>query len=459
MLPILHSAANLFREDAFRVYCNNVDVWGAYQPASFIFGCFEALRDAAAQESLLLVAPFTPGSGNRQWFPSRAEREWHARKFDKCYGLVCSLDDRDSANQVLTFLENDANVIGMLPNEFISIHCSHVDGAVEKALREPAACLDRLGLCIFKERLSGKSPGKEVWWEEVPRPTGRLFITCDAFLSDGFFLDGYGRTEASAARITTLLRQFAVRKRPLLLATADSFGSHWPCHEPFTLTLRLKNFGPPLKDAMLSVLLDESCEPTTATEVILPRMDSLAEVTVAFQFVPRVGKCLAPIGQITAQASGQGIDVSSAIHPLHIVASLKTLISAQGAADDADYSRLAAIIARTPQLAELRNFAQLARVDVEACLNKLRKAAEKLALRALSTVSVAPAVRDFNGAIRALQDHRVLSGKAVGYLHTIRVIGNLASHPSGETLTTDDVRVAAFALASVVEEMLDRRVI
>jgi hypothetical protein len=408
---------------------------------------------------LPILHAVTPGSGNREWFPSRAEREWHSRKFDKFYGLVCSLDDSKSADQVLTFLENDANVIGLLPNESISIHCSHIEGAVEKALKEPAACLDRLGLSTFKERLNGKSPGKEVWWEEVPRATGRLFITCDAFLSDGFFLDGYGRTEVGAGRITALLRQFAVRKQPLLLATAESYGSHWPCHEPFTLTLRLKNFGPPIRDAMLSVLLDESCEPTTATEVTLPRMDSLAEVTVAFQFVPRVGKCLAPIGQITAQASGQGIEVFSTIRPLHIVASLKTLITGQGAADDADYSRLTTIIAKTPQLAELRNFAQLARVDVEACLNKLRKAAEKLALRALSTVNPSPIVRDFNGAIRALQDHRVLSGKSVGYLHTIRTIGNLASHPSGETLTSDDVRVAAFALASVVEEMLDRRVI
>jgi hypothetical protein len=221
----------------------------------------------------------------------------------------------------------------------------------------------------------------------------------------------------------------------------------------------VKNFGPALADTTLAIDLDSSCEPTTATEVALPRMESLAEVTVAFQFIPRVGKRLERICSITAQCSGQAIEVFSALPPLDVVASLKTLISAQGVADDADYSRLTNIIARTPQLAELRNFAQLARVDVEACLNKLRKAAEKLALRALSHMSAAPAVRDFNGAIRALQDHRVLSGKAVGYLHTIRVIGNLASHPSGETLTTDDVRVAAFALASVVEEMLDRGII
>lgn len=129
------------------------------------------------------------------------------------------------------------------------------------------------------------------------------------------------------------------------------------------------------------------------------------------------------------------------------------------AAQVSDYSRLTSLIGRSPHLADLGNFLELAHVDIEACLNKLRKAGERLAFRALSTLSGSPTARDFNAAIGVLQAHRAVSSKAIGYLHTIRVIGNLASHPSGEVLNRDDVRLAAFALAAVVEEMLDRSII
>lgn len=455
MLPVLHKVLHLFREDAYCEYCWNVDAWGAYQPASFIYVCFEAFRDAAARESLLLTMPPIPDQARkRRGFPTRAEREWASHPFSRHYGLVCLLENQATAGLVEEYLLRGDNVIALLPNEAIGVYSGTHR---EKGLAEAAACLEALKLSDFRDRLDGKVTSRaDVWWEEVSRPNGRLFVTSDGFLSDGYFMEDYGKTESNTQKITDLIRNFATRRKPLLLAVAESPGTHWLCHEPLTLTLRLKNFGPALASATFAIGLDSSCEPTTATEVGLPRMESLGEVTVAFQFIPRVGKRLDPICSVAAQYSGRPVEVFPALGSLEAVASLKTVISTQGVADDADYSRLTTIVARTPQLAELRNFAQLARVDVEACLNKLRKAAEKLALRALTTVSPAPVVRDFNGAIRALQDYSVLSSKAVGYLHTIRVIGNLASHPSGETLTTDDVRVAAFALASVVEEMLDK---
>lgn len=461
MLPILHKAHHLFREDAYGEYCWSVDAYGAYQPASFIYLCFEAFRDAAARESLLLTMPAVSDPARRQdRFPTRAEREWASHLVNRYYGLVCRLDNQAVADLVEEFLQRGDNVIALLPNEVIGTYYGSYKDTREKYLADASACLDSLNLQQFKARLHGMAINKaEVWWEEVLRPSGKLFVSNDGCLSDGFFMEGYGKTESSLQKITALIRHFAARRQPLLLAVSESSGTHWLCHEPFTLTLRVKNFGPTLENATLAINLDSSCEPTTATEIGLPRMESLTEVTVAFQFIPRVGKRLDPICLVSAECSGQAIEVVAAPQPLEVVASLKAVITTQGVADDADYTRLTAIVARTPQLAELGNFAQLARVDIEACLNKLRKVAEKLTFRALNIVGLPPVARDFNGAIRALQDHRVLSSKAVGYLHTIRVIGNLASHPSGETLTAGDLRVAAFALASVVEEMLDRGVI
>ena len=58
--------------------------------------------------------------------------------------------------------------------------------------------------------------------------------------------------------------------------------------------------------------------------------------------------------------------------------------------------------------------------------------------------------------ISEIKKKALLSDRAIGYLHTIRVIGNLASHPSGNKMTQSDVLIASYALASVVEEVMNK---
>ncbi len=291
MLPILHTSHHWFREDAYREYCWSVDVLGAYQPASFIYLSFEAFRDAATRESLLLTMRAVPDQPRKQkGFPTRAEREWASHPFDRPYGLVCRLENQAAAGLVEEFLQRGDNVIALLPNEVIGVYYGSYEGGTVKHLADAAACLELLNLQQFKSKLDGKVTYKgEVWWEEVPRPKGKLFVTNDGFLSDGFFMEDYGKSESNSQKITSLIRHFAAKQKPLLLAVAESPGTHWLCHEPLTLTLLVKNFGPALANATLAISLDSSCEPTTATEVGLPRMEPLAEVTVAFQFIPALG--------------------------------------------------------------------------------------------------------------------------------------------------------------------------
>jgi len=143
MLPILHTAHHLFREDAYREYCWSVDAWGAYQPASFIYLCFEAFRDAAARESLLLITPviFSVQGEARKGFPTRSEREWASRAFKRDYGLICRLETQADAKRVEEILQRGDNVIALLPNEILGLYYG---GGSEKQLPEAAACLESL---------------------------------------------------------------------------------------------------------------------------------------------------------------------------------------------------------------------------------------------------------------------------------------------------------------------------
>lgn len=457
MLPILHSAPYLFREDAYREYCWNVDMWGMYQPASFIYLSFEAFREAALQHSLLLTVANPPES-SKERFPTRAERVWTQFKPSRYYGFIFSLENLNDADKVPGYLEQGHNVICLIPNEFIGTYNHHLQRT--DILTTSRACMARLGLGSFQGRLTGAMTNNaEIWWSEVSQQRGRLFITEDGFLSDGYFLEGYGKTDSNAISIANLLKEFSVRREPLLLITPDGEISHWSCHEPFLLTLRVKNFGPTLTDARLSVALDDSCEPTSPTEIRLPPMLPLAEASVAFQFIPRVAKKVDPIVNISAIINGNQIDVVSKNYSLDVLASLKTLLWPQHVADDEEFSRLSRMIVKTTELAELKNFSQLARIDTEACLNKIRKVAERLSIFTLKKASVAATKLNFYMVIGEIQKRKLMSAKAVSYFHTIRSIGNLASHPSGENLTVEDIRVVAYALAAIVEEMLDRRIL
>ena len=102
---------------------------------------------------------------------------------------------------------------------------------------------------------------------------------------------------------------------------------------------------------------------------------------------------------------------------------------------------------------------ELVQIDVRSCLNRIRSAAEKLVYLVLEKKAIKLHEKKFVLAIAALQNNKILSPKSIGYLHTIRVIGNLASHPTNESLTDADVRVVSYALSCVVEEMINKRLL
>ena len=64
MLPIEHKAYHLYREDAYHEHCMSVDVYSAYQPASFIYCSFESFKDACAELSKRV---FRGGVSERQY--------------------------------------------------------------------------------------------------------------------------------------------------------------------------------------------------------------------------------------------------------------------------------------------------------------------------------------------------------------------------------------------------------
>lgn len=202
MLTGLHRAPFLYREDAYRDYCWAVDAYSAYQPASFIYLCFEAFRDLAAGSGLLLVAaPDSTRTETTPGFPVRAECEAVAPPPGGYHGLVVRILTAEDARLLKQYLERDRTVLCLLPTEWLTLFSGRDEDG------EPARrALAEANLSEFVPLVSAQAYSRsDIWWKGVATSSGRLFVTRDAFLSDGLFLKISGLAEKNRELITTVV--------------------------------------------------------------------------------------------------------------------------------------------------------------------------------------------------------------------------------------------------------------
>jgi hypothetical protein len=451
VIEFLHSAPYLYREDAYRDYCWAVDAWGAQQPSSFIYLCSEAFATFCAEVGIHIVpSSHNLGLAQKDAFPTKAEENSVSPTQPELDGLIIRITSERDLSLIRRYLDLGRNVLLLLPNEETALFSRPDKGSI---LTAAANVLSALNAAEFANRLDPSLYNRRnIWWNEAPQVSGRLFLTEDHFISDGLFMDGYGKSPENSAKLYDLRRELGVFRGKFLTIGLRNSIRFWPCHEPITLLSDVQNWGPPLDEIPLSVELPERFEPLGATEFILPHMVSLAKTSMALQVIPRLDGEYRELFTVTSVDSSLRIKARSI--PLTITPSYTTQMRVQSRKDSPGLERLKRVVASGTQwldIETLRNLEELAVIDPAACLNKIRSVAERLAQRCTKRPSL-----NFASQIKELQDRNLLSKKAVGYLHTIRVLGNLASHPSGEIITLDDVRIAAFALSCVIEEVLDK---
>jgi len=449
MLTYLHEAPNRYREDAYRSYCHRVDVWGSYEPASFIYLCLESFAEEAQRYGIDLRCRRCSEPTKYVWFPPRCEREGMPASHSDFDGLLIRLTQVEQIGLVESFLAEHKNVLLLLPNEFAALwsQAERLRPTVEEGLK-------RLGAGHLVTFFDGKCyKGGDIWWEEVETPRGRLFISIDSHVSDGVFLDTYGYSEHNRSSISRLLREFATSRRKLITITSRNVVRNWPALEPLNLVFEVRNHGPEADSISLDLEICEQFDLVGATSIELPRHLSLAPSSFGVQVVPRIAGTFESVVRIASSNPGLILKMSNI--ELSVTPKFSTQLREQAAKDSTEFTRLKQSLSTLAPVVDgalIRTLEQLSRVDPGACLNKIRSAAESLCQKITRRKQL-----DFYGQIQAIQAGRLMSQKAVGYLHTLRVLGNLASHPSGEHLSDGDVRVASFALACVVEEFAKRR--
>lgn len=453
MLPIEHRAYHLYREDAYREYCMSVDIHQAYQPASFIYLSFEAFKDACVEQGLSLVG--LPTQNGQESFPWRHQREVISES-TKLRGLILRIRSVADATVAKDALRFGRNVIILIPSAILALHWpsnSDFNEASQK-LEEALLMLNISPKDWQIARNAYWNQGEGINWNEIKTDTlGRLFVTHDAFLSDGFFLEGYGFSVENQRKIKSLIKAFACFKANFIRLSYRNVVQSWPTGEPLTIVVDVSNHGPSFDGAILRMEIGPQFEALSPLERTIRPLQTLDRTSFAIQLEPREdGNFPMVVGASASLKDANSCEVHSKQLNLNVRPALGSSQRSSVPQDDDTLSRLIQVFRDANMDTEVENLPELARIDVRACLNRIRTITEQIVFKYIENQGIDCPDLTLDAAIRVLKNHSSFSNRTIGYLHTIRVIGNLGSHATNDPLDDVDVRILSYALASVVED-------
>lgn len=439
MLIVEHKAPHLFREEAYREYCYSVDAYGSYQPGSFIYLCFESFSNLCLQSGLKLV-----------------NQESNTFKNRNCKGMIIRIINNDSVKIVNQAIDEGKNVIALLPNEMIGCWYNGNEDMIKEAIN----AAEKLNVKNSKEKIKATLANRDlVWFEEInTNKLGRLFIVRDAFLSDGYFLDGYGKTQENTSMINLLLKNFITFKYPVLRVEVRNNPPIWLTNEPISIVIDIINYGSGIEYVELSIQFPDFFEPMSSLERVITNLENNKKVSIAFKVVPRTDGVFKDFININLKTiDNREICTCYDNQSIEIYPSYESCLK-NNKSDDESMSKLMSACKMINFYDDVKNLPQLVEIDISSCLNRIRKVSEKICDLLLENRNLKVSGQTFVTMIKSIQENNILSSKSIGYLHTVRTIGNIASHPSDEDFSDIDVRVASYALSCVIEEIVDKNI-
>ena len=453
MLIIEHKAPHLYLEDSYKDFCWLVDN-GLHTPISYIYLRFQGFSEMCSNYNLKLVQ--SKSITNNKCYSKEFNDDLKRCKY---FGLITRVENMADVNIIKNALSHGRNVIGLLPSE--KIMCWY--NGDEHRIKEAIYAAKELKVNKADEKITPKLANHSdlLWFEEINIDnSGRLFITKDSFLSNAYLTDDYGSSYYNLSLIKRLIKNFATFKYSLMSVSIRNNISIWPTNEPFTLIIDVLNHGPKIDYAEILIDVPDSFEPLTSTERIIKNLGCLKKTSLSFQIIPRVDGNYENFLKVKIKSSDDTIYPASFIPiKIEIYPSLGDFAKNQNKQDDHSLSRLVSISKKMFFSSEVNLLPSLMKVDAQSCLNKIRSIAEGSCYKILSLKKIELKNKKFSSAIELLQKNRILSSKSIGYLNTIRKIGNLASHPTDETFTDNDVRLVSHAFSCVIEEIVERKLI
>jgi len=267
-------------------------------------------------------------------------------------------------------------------------------------------------------------------------------------------------TQEATLRIASIIDKIALFNVPCVDANIKSYPSSWPVDNEMVIELEVNN----LSDFLLSsVIVDidvadgleplsnlliktnlQSQETRTLPVVVVPRNKGLMNnpITIAITYEGRTRK---------VYLNPSNINILDNLH--------SQLRSSKPLAVDLT-TELPRFEEYLKPIVSSATIASLLDVDPGSVVQKARQIGESICISIASKhVRNYKKDWDFSTITRRLYENKLISSKAKGYIDTIRILGNLASHPSGNSFEQSDAVMICHALVLFLSEASDNNLL
>ncbi len=461
MLNFIFDSPFLFREDAYREYCYSVDVYGSYQPASFIYLSFESFRDLCKSRHINLIPFPKPYRKIKLEIPYKVDR-FKTPENIEIHGYIIRLNDLDESKleNIKKMLQRGINIVLLDPKGLLNTWYSQYTKQKEELENKINKYKSLLNLLEFDNQLSNKlkQQNKTIQWVEIPtNNNGRLFYSIDIFFSDKYFLKGYGKSDINDTKLLEFVDIISTFKYPLISISYINPLKWGIIDETIIVYIELINFGPTMYNTKLDLILDNNFEPIGSLVKYYDSIPTHKPNQFGLQIIPRfIGIFNNVLNYSISSNNTEMIKIFPESFEIDIKPTYRNTVVQGQIMDDANFTKLIFTSKTIPFVDEINILPKLYTIDLKACANKIRIVTEKIVNKILINKNIKINNNiTFYDKISLIKKHHIVSQKCIGYLHTIRIVGNIGSHPGNTVIKSDDIQIISYSLASVIEELLE----
>jgi len=361
----------------------------------------------------------------------------------KTPGMVCSTGY--DPKEVISYLKRGGNVIIIKISDLISAMCVKVD--IPEGLLKPYEEL--INILGINPQIDENNPFQVF----VPYENGGKLI-----IVDGNTITDYGaRRDDYHEILEKIIKEFLKFNIPVVSVTSVYDNMVVPLDTSIYVEWELTYWGNDGGDVEISIEVDKSIIPESPTTYKFSNLSYGEKMKVGFWFSPQsVGKFDSAVVLKANCAFPEEHKISLTVFPNY-----KNTIKSQSIAKSVLMEEFKKIYGKI-NIADFDKFIKLIEVDPRSAITKARYVAEKIAKKICINAGFSVENLTFEKMCKLIARENLLSKKGVGYLNTVRILGNLAAHAEEDVeieFKEEDSLIVGQAIIEILTEVLNKNLI
>lgn len=404
------------------------------------------------QNAVLLPTSESPGLN----IAENVKNWWSLKNYTTDFDNIEKLDPLTTPGLVCSYLKNTINLIDLLrkggnvillePRNLMNPFNPEVKNSLaEETWKFYEQTINKLNI---NPQINEKN-----FFQKFSCSNGKVIVV------DGNFLTDWGtRNEDYFEKVNDILKEFLRFNVPIVSIEKTNDHMIVPLNISVYTEYTLTYWGPNGGQIKIEFEVDPSIEPESPTVLTFSNLLYGTKRTAGFWFTPRTtGNFKNAILIKTEGPFPQNLSLS-----LTVFSGYREKLESQSIAKTILINEIQKVSNKLTDINDLNKFASLIEIDPRTAVMKARYIAEKISKKICEKVKIPVNNMPFEKICSMIANRNLLSKKGVGYLNTIRIIGNLAAHAEqGDKLQfkEEDALIVGQAIIEILNEVLNKNLI